>query len=137
MQAARRPRPCPAVMNSQTRQGRRLALRFALVQFGVACLVALLWRLLDGGDTARSALTGGVIAATGTLVFAWRMFAAGWPATQSARGLYLGELLKWIWVIGALWLALTRGAMEPLPLLVGFMLAQVGFWVAVGLCRTG
>ncbi len=125
------------MVNVQARQGRRLALRFALVQFGVVLVVALLWMLLAGGNAARSALAGGVIAATGTLVFAWRLFAAGWPAAESARGLYLGAILKWIWVVAALWLAMTRGGFEPLPLLVGFMLAQGGFWVAVGLCRTG
>lgn len=125
------------MLSAQARQGRRLALRFALVQLALAFVVALLWLVLDGGNAARAALTGGVIAATGTLVFAWRMFAAGWPAAESARGLYLGEILKWVWIMAGLGLAMTRGELDPLPLLVGFALAQGGFWVAVGLCRTG
>ena len=61
---------------------------------------------------------------------------SGWPPVNAARGFYIGELLKWVWVIGAFWLALTRGGFDPLPLLVGLVAAQLGFWVAIGIFKS-
>lgn len=119
----------------QTRRGRRLALQFAMVQMACAGLVALACLGLQGVNAARSAVVGGLIIASGTVVFAWRLFASGWPATDAARGFYLGELLKWVWIVGALWLALTRGGFESLPLLIGLVAAQLGFWIAIGICK--
>lgn len=117
------------------RRGKRLALKFAAVQLASTGLAALVFLGLSGGNAARSAVVGGLIIASGTLVFAWRLFATGWPAVSAARGFYAGELLKWIWVIGAFALALTRGGLEPLPLLVGLMASQCGFWVAMGIFK--
>ena len=96
---------------------------------------AFVFLALSGTNAARSAVVGGLIIALGTLVFAWRLFATDWPAASAARGFYAGELLKWIWVIGAFALALTRGGMEPLPLLIGLLAAQSGFWVAMGIFK--
>jgi F0F1-type ATP synthase assembly protein I len=122
-------------VNDQARSGKRLALKFALVQMACALLVALACLGLQGWNAARSALAGGLIIAAGTVVFAWRLFASGWPVVNVARGFYLGELLKWIWVVGALWLAFTRGGFEPLPLLIGLVASQFGFWIAMGIFR--
>lgn len=119
----------------QTRRGRRLALQFAMVQMACAGLVALACLGLQGGNAARSAVVGGLIIASGTVVFAWRLFASGWPAAEAARGFFLGELLKWIWVVGALWLALTRGGFDSLPLLIGLVAGQLGFWIAIGIFK--
>jgi F0F1-type ATP synthase assembly protein I len=117
------------------RRGKRLALKFAAVQLASTSLAALVFLALSGANAARSAVAGGLIVALGTLVFAWRLFATDWPAASAARGFYAGELLKWIWVLGAFALALTRGGMEPLPLLVGLLASQCGFWVAMGIFK--
>jgi F0F1-type ATP synthase assembly protein I len=117
------------------RRGKRLALKFAAVQLASTSLAALVFLALSGANAARSAVAGGLIVASGTLVFAWRLFATDWPAASAARGFYAGELLKWIWVLGAFALALTRGGMEPLPLLVGLLASQCGFWVAMGIFK--
>jgi F0F1-type ATP synthase assembly protein I len=117
------------------RRGKRLALKFAAVQLASTGLAALVFLGLAGANAARSAVVGGLIIAAGTLVFAWRLFATGWPAASAARGFYAGELLKWVWVVGAFALALTRGGMEPLPLLVGLLVSQCGFWVAMGIFK--
>lgn len=122
-------------MTETARRGKRLALQFAAVQMASTALAALVFLGLSGANAARSAVVGGLIVATGTLVFAWRLFARGWPAASAARGFYAGELLKWVWVVGAFALALTRGGMEPLPLLVGLLVSQCGFWVAMGIFK--
>lgn len=122
-------------MTETARRGKRLALKFAAVQLASTSLAALVFLALSGANAARSAVAGGLIVASGTLVFAWRLFATDWPAASAARGFYAGELLKWIWVLGAFALALTRGGMEPLPLLVGLLASQCGFWVAMGIFK--
>ncbi|WP_161810314.1 ATP synthase subunit I [Steroidobacter agaridevorans] len=110
-------------------------MKFAAIQLACTGLAALVFLMSSGWNAARSAVAGGLIIALGTLVFAWRLFATDWPAASAARGFYAGELLKWIWVIGAFALALTRGGMEPLPLLIGLLAAQSGFWVAMGIFK--
>lgn len=122
-------------MNDTERRGKRLALKFAAIQLASTGLAALVFLASSGMNAARSAVVGGLIIALGTLVFAWRLFATDWPAASAARGFYAGEMLKWIWVVGALALALTRGGMDPLPLLVGLMASQCGFWVAMGIFK--
>lgn len=122
-------------MTETARRGKRLALKFAAVQLACTSLAAFVFLALSGANAARSAVVGGLIVALGTLVFAWRLFATDWPAASAARGFYAGELLKWVWVIGAFALALTRGGMEPLPLLVGLLASQCGFWVAMGIFK--
>jgi F0F1-type ATP synthase assembly protein I len=119
-------------MNELMGRGKRLALKFAAVQLASASLAALVFLALSGANAARAAVVGGLIIALGTVLFAWRLFATNWPAASAARGFYAGELLKWVWVLGAFALALTRGGMEPLPLLVGLFAGQCGFWVAMG-----
>lgn len=122
-------------VNDLGRRGKRLALKFAAVQLASTSIVALVFLATSGANAARSAVVGGLIIALGTLVFAWRLFATSWPASSAARGFYAGELLKWVWVLGAFALALTRGGMEPLPLLVGLLAGQCGFWVAMGIFK--
>jgi F0F1-type ATP synthase assembly protein I len=120
---------------SDTARGKRLALKFAATQLACAGLAALVFLMASGGNAARSAAVGGLIIALGTLVFAWRLFATNWPAASAARGFFAGEVLKWIWVVGAFALALTRGGMDPLPLLIGLLASQCGFWVAMGIFK--
>nr|WP_298724441.1 ATP synthase subunit I [uncultured Steroidobacter sp.] len=118
-----------------TARGKRLSLNFAAIQLASTGLTALVFLMSSGWNAARSAFVGGLIIALGTLVFAWRLFATNWPAASAARGFYAGEVLKWIWVVGAFALALTRGGMEPLPLLIGLLASQCGFWVAMGIFK--
>jgi F0F1-type ATP synthase assembly protein I len=122
-------------VNDSARRGKTLALKFAAIQLACTGLAALVFLASNGMNAARSAVVGGLIIALGTLVFAWRLFATDWPAASAARGFYAGEMLKWIWVVGALALALTRGGMDPLPLLIGLLASQCGFWVAMGIFK--
>ena len=122
-------------MNQQGRRGQRLALKFATVQLACAGVAAVVGLATGGFNSFRSASVGGLIVAIGTVVFAWRLFADSWPAVDAAKGFYVGEALKWIWIVGALWLALSRGRFDALWLLLGLIAAQFGFWIAMRFFR--
>jgi ATP synthase protein I len=100
-------------------------------QAGTAVVVGLLF-LLGGVGSALAALIGGMIIATGNALFGWRLFVLGVaPAARLARSVYAAETLKWLWVVLALWLALTRAGLPGLPLIVGVIAAQIAFWLGL------
>jgi hypothetical protein len=49
--------------------------------------------------------------------------------------MWVGEGLKWIWVVLAVWLALAVAGLAPLPFLLGMLAGQVGFWIGVAFLR--
>ncbi len=117
-------------------RGRLLVLRYASLQLGFALAVALGAWALAGTAAAAAALAGGAIVATGNVVFGWRLFAPGVaPVRVLARAWYVGEVLKWAWIGFALWLALGPAGLQPLPLLLGLIAAQLGFWVGLAAIR--
>ncbi len=123
-------------MDHKTR-GRRLVLRYAGVQMACAAAVAVASLALAGAAEGMAALAGGAIVAFGNVVFGWKMFAPGIaPAGALARAWYVGEVLKWLWIGFALWLAFAQAALPPLPLLLGLVAAQVGFWIGLATVRT-
>jgi ATP synthase protein I len=115
-----------------TTRGRLLVLRYAGVQMVGAAIVAIVSFALSGAPAAIAALAGGFVVALGNVVFGWKMFSPGIaPAGALARAWYVGEMLKWVWVGFALWLALGPAQLAPLPLLLGLIAAQIGFWVGI------
>ena len=79
-----------------------------------------------------AALAGGLIVAMGSAVFGWRMFAPGIaPAAMLHRAMFAAESLKWIWYVLAIWAALARLKLLPLPLLTGLVFAQFGYWIGL------
>lgn len=117
-------------------RGRRLVLRYASVQMGAALLVAGASLAVAGTGAAKAALVGGLVAAVGNVVFGWKLFQPGIaPVRVLARAAYAGELLKWLWLGFALWMALGPAHLAPLPLLLGLIAAQAGFWLGIALIR--
>jgi F0F1-type ATP synthase assembly protein I len=117
--------------------GQRLVLRVVLLQAGcAACGAALFW-ILQGAAAARAGLAGGLIVAVGSAVFGWRMFAPGIaPAAALQRAMFAAASLKWFWYVLAIWAALARLKMPPLPLMTGLVFAQFGYWAGmVGMKR--
>jgi len=103
-------------------------MRVVALQGACACAVALLFLALRGAAAALAALAGGLIIAIGSALFGWRMFLPGIaPASQLRRALYAGEALKWFWLVLATWCALARLQLQPLPLLVGMVVALFGY----------
>ncbi len=117
-------------------RGRALVLRFAVVQMLAASMIALGMGVFSGWTAVHAALAGGGVVAVGNVIFGWRLFAPGVaPAAQIARAMWLGEGLKWLWVVLAVWLALTTADLAPLPFLLGLVAAQVGFWLGIAFLR--
>ncbi|MET0987950.1 MAG: ATP synthase subunit I [Steroidobacteraceae bacterium] len=123
-------------MSDSARIGKRRVVRFVMLQLACVVIAAIVASAWAGWNAGRSAFVGGVIIASGTAIFGWMLFSEG--ATSSpgvTRALYAGELLKWVWVVGAFWLAFAYGDFQPLALIVGAMVAQVGFWIGIGFLR--
>lgn len=112
-------------------------MRVVLLQIGSAALCASVCLGVWGWRPAGAAFVGGSIAAIGSGLFGWRMFLPGIaPAPVLRRAMYAGEALKWTWTVFALWLALGRWRLAPLPLLLGLIVAQFGYWFGlVGMKR--
>jgi F0F1-type ATP synthase assembly protein I len=117
-------------------RGKRLALRFAAVQLGGAVLAAMIVAVITNGSNAMATVAGGAVVAVGNLVFGWRLFAPGVaPAERIAKAMWMGEGLKWLWVVLAVWLSLDVSDLAPLPFLLGMLAGQVGFWVGVAVIK--
>jgi F0F1-type ATP synthase assembly protein I len=113
-------------------RGRSLVAKYAGLQMACAAVVALGALVLSGPQAGLAALAGGAIVALGNVVFGWRLFAPGVaPVGTLTRAWYAAEVLKWLWVMAALWLALGPAKLAPFPLLLGLIAAQVGFWAGL------
>ena len=110
--------------------GRRAAFRVIAVQSAAAALVATGF-LLQGPRPALSAAVGGGAVVLGSALMAWRSLGGGahGGAVALAR-LFGGLALKWLVIVSALYLALARLGLPPLPLLAGVGAALAGFVLA-------
>jgi ATP synthase protein I len=114
----------------------RLVIRVVLLQMGCATLAGLLFGMLQGRAAALAAFAGGMIVAIGNGLFGWRLFSPGIAAAAKLRAaLFAGELLKWVWFVMAIWAALTRLELPPLPLIAGVVFAQIGYFGLIAMKR--
>ena len=110
--------------------GRRAAFRVVAVQLAVAALVATGF-LLQDPRAALSAAVGGGAVALGSALMAWRSFGGGVHGGMIALARLFGGLaLKWLVIVAALYIALARLGLPPLPLLAGVGAALAGFVLA-------
>ena len=119
------------MFNSQS-ANRRLAFRMVAVQFVVAMLVALLFLAFNGVKESLAAAIGGGAVAAGSLVLAWRSL----PPGVASAGLALsrmvsGLLLKWFVVLGAVYVAMAKLALPPIPLLVGLVIGLMASFLTL------
>ena len=120
----------------QRDRGRRLVLRYAALQMGVAGLAAAVALAVAGRGAAQAVLAGGLVVTLGNVVYGWTLFQPGIaPVRVLARAVYAGEVLKWLWIGLALWGALAVAHLPPLPLVLGLLAAQFGFWLGIALIR--
>ncbi|MEO7156359.1 MAG: ATP synthase subunit I [Vicinamibacterales bacterium] len=98
----------------------------------VAMLVATAFFLAQGDRHALSAAIGGGAVALGSLVLAWRSLpvtpkSAGWALSRLVSGL----LLKWFVVLGAIYLAIAKLQLPPLPLIAGMIAAMAASFLTL------
>ena len=125
-----------SVAGNPRERGRRLVLRFAALQMGMATVVAAAALWMAGTRAACAAIAGGLVVTLGNVVFGWVLFQPGIaPVRTLARAAYVGEALKWLWIGVALWGALAVAHLPPLPFLLGLLAAQFGFWLGIALIR--
>ena len=91
------------------------------VQSVVAMLVALAFLAISARAALAAAIVGGAVA-LGSLVLALRSLpttpkSAGWAMSRLVSGL----LLKWFVVLGALYLAMAKLHLPPLPMIVALV----------------
>jgi len=111
--------------------GRRLAIQVVLAQAAAAIIVGSLF-LVRGAASALGAFGGGVVVALGTAVLALRVFRP--PPARGAvtmRRFALGTLLKWLVVLGGLFLILVRWRLPLVPALVGVATAMLVNWLVL------
>jgi F0F1-type ATP synthase assembly protein I len=110
--------------------GRRQARSVVVAQTLVTFAAALAF-LVQGTDAALSALMGGGAVTAGSALMAWRAFAGGVSGAGPALvRLFGGLALKWLVIVAALYFALARFALPPLPLLAGVCAALVASLLA-------
>jgi len=113
-------------------RGKRLVVRVVLLQTACAVLVASLFLVFKGQSGGLAALVGGLIVAIGSAVFGWRMFKPGIAGgAKLSTAMYAGVALKWLWFGMALYVAFARLKLEPAPLLIGVVAAQLGYWIGL------
>jgi len=111
--------------------GKQTARRTVLAQCLAAGIAALLG-LLHDPESALSALVGGLIVASGSAIFAWRLFIHGIaPARTLLNSAYAAELLKWVWMVALLYAAIALWRLTALALILGMLAAHVGFYFAL------
>ena len=117
-------------MNSPT-ASRRSAYRMVTAQFVVAMLVALAFLAMSKRAALAAAIVGGSVA-LGSLVLALRSLpatpkSAGWALSRMVSGL----LLKWFVVLGALYLAMAKLHLPPLPMIVALVASMAATFLTL------
>jgi ATP synthase protein I len=111
--------------------GRRLALRIMLLQLAVAALAGLVFLTLGRRDEAMAATAGAVIVALGTALLSARFFSGLSSSAGMALGrLLTGMLLKWIVIVGGLFMILFQFKLPPLAAITGLVAAYAVYLVA-------
>lgn len=118
-------------MRNSIANGRRVAVRTALLQIGVTLVAALIASML-GWRIGMATLAGGAIIAIGNGLFAIRLFRRGVaPARNVLHSVYAAEIIKWFWLLLALTLAIAVLKLPFVGLVTGILAAQFSFWIAL------
>lgn len=118
-------------MDNSLAAGRRLAVQVVLAQ-AAAAIIAGLFFLVRGATSALGAFGGGGVVAIGTALLALRVFRPS-PARGDVtlRRFALGTLLKWVVVLGGLFLLLVRLHLPLVPVVVGAGTAMAVNWLVL------
>lgn len=120
-------------MDNTLAAGRRLAIQVVLAQAVAALVVGLLF-VFRGTPSALAAFGGGAVVMLGTALLAFRVFGPVLAkGAVTLRRFALGILLKWLVVLGGLFLILVRLRLPPVPALLGVGAAMLVNWLVLRL----
>jgi F0F1-type ATP synthase assembly protein I len=110
-----------------------IAYRIVLAQLGIALVFAAACLAAWGISTAAAALAGGAIGVVTNLYVARRVFGNGAvrPAQQVLQHLYAAEAVKFALTFGLFALGIGVLKLNALPLLGGYGLTLVVYWLAL------
>jgi ATP synthase protein I len=110
-----------------------IAYRMVLTQLGIALVLAAACLAAWGKSTAVAALAGGVIGVVTNLYVALRVFGNGAvrPAQQVLQRFYAAEVVKFALTLGLFALGIGVLRLNALPLLGGYGLTLVVYWLAL------
>lgn len=122
-------------MSTQLAHGRGLVPRIALAEAAVT-LAAASGFAFASAQHALAVLLGGALVVVGTLLFGWRMFAAGVGSAGTAlASMLVGKAMQWITLASGLFLVIGVWHFPAVPVVSGVIAAYVGFWIGTGLNR--
>lgn len=114
-------------MHNPLQDSRRSAFRLLGVQAVVVTATALGFLAL-GPEAALAAAIGGAAVLLGNALMTWRALGGGVQgAGMALYRLMVGIALKWLVVLGALYLALASDLLPPLPLMAGVVAGLAAF----------
>jgi len=108
---------------------RKAILSLLAIQAGITLAVAAGFYVYQGPAAACSALYGGAIAMGVSGLLAFRLARASRPGAGLA-GLYLGAAERFIFVAAAFGGGIAAIGLAPLPMIAGFGIAELGYFIA-------
>jgi ATP synthase protein I len=107
-----------------------------VVQVALAAACAGLAWFCRGDEAALAALYGGAVATGNTWLLTRRIARAGELAKRNVKysvySLYFGAVQRFVFVLVCLGVGLGGIKLDPVPLLLGFAVAQIAFMIAAG-----
>jgi ATP synthase protein I len=117
----------------RTKGGTQVTRTIAVIQLLITLLIAAVFLVADSVWAAASALVGGGVSTLVTLYFATQVFSVriGAPIANIARSFLVGEAVKILLTILLFSIAILWLKVSPLPTLLAYMAALLGYWLAL------
>ena len=117
---------------------RQNALKLVAIQTLVVVLLSLLF-LFSSRQSAYSVLLGGFCSVLPSIYFAYRLFryVGARMAKQAVGAFYFGEVVKLAMIALLSILVFKFIPIQPLSFFVGFIVAQLAFWIAPNFLSIG
>ena len=106
--------------------------RWFLVQITVIVMATLVGLVFRGLFIAKSIFLGGLLGVFPQWIFSlcWLRYYKASRSPQIVKMFYIGELIKLLLIAALFILALIYVHFYMLSFLIGFMVAQIAFWIA-------
>jgi hypothetical protein len=113
---------------------RKALVSLLAIQAGITLAIAAGFSVYQGLLSGAAVAFGGAIALGVSGLLAWRLYRAARPGAMPL-GLMIGPVERMLFVAGAFALAIAGLGLPPLPLIVGFAGAEMGYFLAAGILR--